>query len=504
MYSNLERPISQGTLRPLRASLEAAQARARDTNAGVLLSRTVMRDRRAPDPNPETFGRYMVWEQAERGFALVALGHAHTLGSAGPARFTGIRHQLDGLLAAAVIEHEVGVPRGLPFALAGFSFDSEHCAVEWAGFPDAMAFVPRLLYTSVGNDRYLTINVVVGAETNLNQAVSSLSEDLACAATPSSNRPGLPCLHEVEPEASDAWHARVRSLTDLIGRGEAEKVVLARRYVVEAEAPIDVASTLDRLRRKYPGCTVFAVRNGDSCFLGATPEMLVRLQDGIVTADCLAGSARRGAGEAEDDAVGAVLLADDKERREHAMVVQGLVESLKGVCESIDVPETPVLKRMANVQHLHTPLRATIKAAQAGPGLGHVISLVERLHPTPAVGGLPREHAVCLIRQHESFDRGWYAGPLGWIDAQGGGEFAVALRSALVEGRRASLYAGCGIVRGSDPAREYEESKLKLSAVLGALGTVLDGQEGKRADGQSRTAQQATEPAYGAPCGGQA
>ena len=490
MYSNLEEPLRADTsLTPIRERLTEAQTRARELGRPVLVSRTVLRDRRAPNPNPEPFERYMLWEQAERGFSLTALGVAQTLGAAGRTRFGDIRTQLDDVVTGALVEHEEGAPQDLPLALAGFSFDPEHsCTTKWSGYPDALAFIPRLLYVRIGNDRYLTTNVLVDVETRIDTLVGAMAKDLARAITPMDPRAvELPQLQETGPDARDAWEANVRSLTDLIARGEAEKVVLARRYTVEAGASIDVAATLVRLRGKYPGCTVFAVRNGDACFLGATPEMLVRLRDGVVSADCLAGSARRGANEDEDETIGTALLADDKERREHAMVVRGLVDSLTGVCESIDVPEMPVLKRMANVQHLHTPLRATI------PGDGHVLDLVERLHPTPAVGGLPRARAMCLIRQHESFDRGWYAGPLGWIDARGGGEFAVALRSALVEGNRASLYAGCGIVRGSAPAREYDESKLKLSAVLSALGTVVDGQGGREANGQSRTG----EPASG-------
>ena len=224
-----------------------------------------------------------------------------------------------------------------------------------------------------------------------------------------------PTLREVDPDAREEWHANVRSLTDLIGRGEAEKVVLARRYIVEADADIDVAATLNRLRAKYPGCTVFAVRNGGSCFLGATPEMLVRLLEGIVSADCLAGSIKRGDSEAIDAELGLALLADDKERREHAMVVRGLVDSLSAVCEEIEVPETPVAQA-----HGERAAPAHAHCAPRMPGDGHVLDLVERLHPTPAVGGLPRERAVVpdsrarelrprLVRRPHRLDRraGW-------------------------------------------------------------------------------------------------
>src|SRR5262249_51738313 len=160
----------------------------------------------------------------------------------------------------------------------------------------------------------------------------------------------------------------------------------------------------------------------------------------------------RGATLAEDDALGAALLADEKERREHALVVRGLSQALEGVCSELHVPEQPTLRRTANVQHLHTPIEATVTSDR------HVLDLVELLHPMAATAGLPRQKALCLIRERETFSRGWYAGPIGWLDAAGNGEFAVALRSALVRGNEASLFAGCGIVAGSDPEREYEES----------------------------------------------
>jgi isochorismate synthase len=270
-------------------------------------------------------------------------------------------------------------------------------------------------------------------------------------------------LQVSSPDGVDEWSESVEALTGLIAAGEAEKVVLARRVSIKAEGTIAIEAVLDRLRNRYPTCTVFALRRGGSCFLGATPEMLVRLDGREVHADCLAGSAKRGATPEEDAALGEALLADDKEQREHAMVVRGLSESLSDVCSSIDTPQNPELRRMANVQHLFTPLNATTD------GDRHVLELVARMHPTPAVGGLPSPRAVCLIRRFESFDRGWYAGPIGWFDATGSGEFAVALRSALAHDDEATLFAGCGIVRGSDPRREYEESRLKLEAMLWAL-----------------------------------
>jgi isochorismate synthase len=255
----------------------------------------------------------------------------------------------------------------------------------------------------------------------------------------------------------------VRDLVARIGRGEAEKVVLARRVALQLERPFDLEVVLARLRTRFPDCTVFAVHRGDATFAGATPETLVALTRREVRADCLAGTARRGSDDATDRVLAEALLHDDKERREHALVVRGLTEALAPVCATMDVPPEPSIRRTATVQHLHTPFRGTTDRRR------HVLDLVSRLHPTPATSGMPRDVSMRLIRQHEKFDRGWYAGPLGWLDANGDGEFAVALRSALVRGSTALLYAGCGIVAGSDPEREYVEAGAKLEAMRGAL-----------------------------------
>jgi len=248
-----------------------------------------------------------------------------------------------------------------------------------------------------------------------------------------------------------------------VGRGAIEKLVLARRLRARVLGPLDPAAVIRRLRAEYGGCTVFAFSRGESCFLGATPERLVQLESGVVRADCLAGSTARGANDDEDQALGEALFADQKERHEHALVVRALRDALGPLCSSLSVPATPNLLSMPNVQHLHTPVEGEVN------GERHVLELVERLHPTPAAGGLPTRAALPLIRSYEKFDRGWYSGPVGWVDGRGGGEFVVAIRSALLGGNQAHLYAGCGIVAGSDPEREYEESCLKLRPMLWAL-----------------------------------
>jgi isochorismate synthase len=266
-----------------------------------------------------------------------------------------------------------------------------------------------------------------------------------------------------EETSIDEWRQRVGRILGAIGAGDLEKAVLARRLVATSASPLRPAAVLDRLRRRYADCMIFAFRRGDACFLGATPERLVGLHGRDFQIDALAGSAPRGATVDEDERIGATLLADDKERREHAFVVEALTAAVEPLSIDVQAAATPRLRRMPNLQHLHTPVSGVLKDDH------DVLDLVERLHPTPATGGLPREIALALLRESEPFSRGWYAGPVGWIDAAGGGEFAVALRSALVTENEALLYAGCGIVAGSEAEREYEEARIKLAAMRWAL-----------------------------------
>jgi isochorismate synthase len=190
---------------------------------------------------------------------------------------------------------------------------------------------------------------------------------------------------------------------------------------------------------------------------------LVRAAGGQVQVTCLAGSTARGATPEEDAQLGAALLASAKNRHEHAVVAAMLQEALAEQCVDVAMPAAPQLLKLPNVQHLYTPATARLAAG------GRLLDLVARLHPTPAVGGTPRDAALAWIRAHEGLDRGWYAAPVGWLDAAGDGEFAVALRSGLVDGATAHLFAGCGIMGDSDPAAEVAESRLKLRAMLTAL-----------------------------------
>ena len=259
------------------------------------------------------------------------------------------------------------------------------------------------------------------------------------------------------------WTEAVRRILAAIDAGDVRKVVLARRLTVEAGAPFDRRTVLDRLRHSHPSCFTYAAGG----FVGASPELLIRRRGDEVASCPMAGTVRRGAGPEEDDALTAGLLRSVKEAEEHRLLVEAVVAALAPVCVGPPAAGAPDVVRFPTVSHLATRVRGVLR--RPAPS---ALALAGLLHPTPAVGGLPRAGALATIAALEGFDRGLYAGPVGWVDAAGDGEWAVALRGAQLEGRRARLVAGAGIVAGSDPDAEWAETEAKLRPMLAAVGAL--------------------------------
>ncbi len=400
------------------------------------------------------------WQQRSRDVTLVGLGATRRLQAHGPERFESMRRALRRLHAEVVAtETDEPAPFALPLVLGGFAFGPDQAERDVA-LPDALFVVPRLLFIRQGGRSWLNLTLPADAAND----AEAIAAEVARLLTPVA--PALdetPCLTLEDANDRDSWERAVTGALAEIERGTVEKVVLARRVVVRANAPIDTACVLRRLSDRYESATVFAFDAGRGCFLGATPERLLRLDRSAVAVDCLAGSTGRGRDATEDEALATALFDDAKERNEHAIVLRAVRKSIAPLCVSLEATDLPRILKAATVQHLHTPVTGAAK-----PGRG-VLDFVERLPPTPATGGYPREAALSAIGRYESFDRCWYAGPIGWADAASDGDFVVGIRSALIEGTEATLYAGCGIVAGSDPGREYEESKLKLGTMLWAL-----------------------------------
>ena len=356
-----------------------------------------------------------------------------------------------------------------PTLLGGFAFDPQRPTTPlWRGYGDGALVLPRLHLMIKGNDAFLTLNTIVDAATDAETEAAAFARLYADLTAPRPARSlrdlaGQPLdLHDLLPIAE--WKALVADTTRVIEQGRFEKVALARAVEARAAKPLDIGRALDRLRNSYPTAYVFAVARAGRCFMGATPERLVGLRGGIVAATGLAGTTARGTNPADDAQLGDDLLNSAKNRHEHVVVVGMLRDALATACADVHAPAAPVLLKLPNVQHLYTPVSGRLRGDRT------LLDLVALLHPTPAVGGLPSAPALAHLRDHEKLNRGWYAAPVGWVDARGEGDFAVALRSALVDGDTATLFAGCGIVADSDPDSELSETRLKLRPMLSALG----------------------------------
>jgi isochorismate synthase len=410
------------------------------------------------------------WSQPDGNLQLVGVGVAHAIESVEPSRF---RQAADGwrvILADAMLEDPRGLPGVGPLLLGGFAFDVSKSATGiWQDFPAARLTLPQCMFTITQGEYWLTRNVVVDAHSDVEfesfLSDSRLGELLDTEIKPevlerAASGKGF-VTRELLPSAE--WRRVVAEAVTTIQSGALEKVVLARAVELQAQQPFDAVNALRHFSTHAPGTYQFAFVNDDGSFLGATPEQLVQVRNGQLETMGIAGSAPRGETPEQDKEFGDELLASAKERSEQEMVVRALREVLGETTSHLEMSETPTLLKLRSIQHLITRFHGILANGFS------VIDLAERLHPTPAVGGLPRTEAIEWQREHENLDRGWYAGAVGWVDRNLEGEFAVAIRSALVEGSCATLFAGCGIVAGSDPEREYAESQLKLKPMLAAL-----------------------------------
>ncbi len=427
------------------------------------------------DPSAAVFGsrlagdRWFCWEQPDRdGFALAALGSAHEVVSRGPERFGDLVAACAEVTRGRLSDEPDRLPAGVgPVWVGGFAFAPDGGrAAHWSSFPPALMMMPELALHRIGGRTHLTLSALAGPGVDPAAVTRRLGARLAALSEAT-----LPLL-DPHP-TSEARIASVlppgrfeESVAQALGRiraGELEKVVLAREVVVEAPQAHEPAAIYGALRELFASCFCFCCGSPEAAFLGASPELLVRRAGAGAATVALAGSTRRSADPAVDDHLGEQLLRSAKERREHEIVVRRIERALRNQSVWVEAAPEPGLVKVANIQHLATPLRAQLSEPRSA------VELAGLLHPTPAVGGEPRERALATIAELEQLDRGWYAGPVGWMDAAEDGEFCVAIRSALLRDRVAHLFAGNGIVTDSDPTAELAETEVKLEALLPLL-----------------------------------
>ncbi len=382
------------------------------------------------------------------GEGLVGWGNALSISPHGPSRFADAQRWWADVVGRAVVRDELGLPGSGLVAFGSFAF------ADGSGAASSM-LVPEVV---IGHSR-------------------RDGEPLWWVTTVSTSAlPGVPDLSPASPPASPValryadgamsgadWAHQVHEAVRRIGSSGLEKVVLARDLLAISDTQIDVRWPLRRLASSYPSCWTYHVRG----LFGATPEMLVRRERGLVTSRVLAGTIRRTGDDAHDLALAGALARSSKDLEEHEYAVRSVAHALAPHCTSMNVPEAPFVLHLPNVMHLASDVAGVIGPAD---GDSNALALAAALHPSAAVGGTPSDLSVDTIAELEQMDRERYAGPVGWIDAGGDGEWGIALRCGIVDGARVRLFAGCGIVAGSEPESELAEAQAKFVPVRDALG----------------------------------
>jgi isochorismate synthase len=454
-----------GALDPLLAEAAAGKRRLVSVTAPVEIEdpcAAVFASRLAGD-------RWFCWEEPDRdGFALAALGSAHELVSRGPDRFVDLSRESAAVVRDRLADEPDDVPVGAgPLWVGGLAFAPDGgSAPHWSSFPPALLFLPELAVTRSSGRSWLTVCAIVQpgmAPTEIADRVAhrlgSLREDTLPMLDPHAT--GQVTIASAAPP--ERYEEIVAAATARIEASDLEKVVLAREVLVEAPAAHDPAAVFGAVRELFGSCFCFCCGSSEGAFLGASPELLVRRSGAGAATVALAGSTRRSADPAVDDHLGEQLRQSGKDRAEHGIVARRIERALAPHSVWVEAERGPSLVKVANIQHLATPIHAQLAEPRSA------IELAGLLHPTPAVGGEPHGVAMSVIDELEALDRGWYAGPVGWMDATEDGEFCVGLRSALLRDRVAHLYAGNGIVADSDPAAELAETEVKLQALLPLL-----------------------------------
>jgi len=406
--------------------------------------------------------RFFCLEQPDRERSVLAtLGEAALVEAWGEDRFKVVADSCRELGRGAEADDSG------PVWVGGFAFAPRGgTAPEWSSLAPAQLVLPQLSLARRGEEARLTVAAVVQGDEAAEAVLGRLRarvDSLAPAAMPMLDPDPLVAPRVAGAAPPEHYESAVARAVEQIKAGEVEKVVLAREVRVHAPDEIDPAPLYDALRAAFPACYCYLVGTPELSFIGASPELLVRRDGARAQTVALAGTTRRSADPSVDDLLGEQLLQGAKEREEQAIVARRIERNLRPVSVWVAAADEPVLVKVQNVQHLATPIRAQL--ADPVP----CVELAGRLHPTPAVGGEPRDDAYRLIPALEGLDRGWYAGTVGWTDLSEDGEFCVAIRCALLRGKVAHLYAGNGIVRDSDPADELAETEVKLQALLPLL-----------------------------------
>lgn len=414
------------------------------------------------------------WEKPAEEFAIAAGNSIASVTGTGSDRFDIINKKVNDIYQDATEFSSFSHPYSGLFLLGGFSFFDQNRDELWNDFPPASFTLPEWMIIKDGKFTLATFAVDLykfnTATEVYNNIIAKLEGLKAIFEHKSSaNRPhrnGKISATPIPKQKSDyqKWYDSVNKAKNLISNNAFDKIVLARNIKVPKSKEISPTQVVNNLRKQYTNCYNFLIHKpSGTTFLGSTPERLISARNKLLLTEALAGSIERGNTATEDTFLEKKLSGNGKDQNEHNYVIRDIEERLEPFVKELNRSATPEIKKLSNVQHLYTPIRAQLNEES------NIFDVLDQLHPTPAVGGYPWQNAAPFIKELEHFERGRYAGPVGWMNSKGNMEFAVAIRSALCTKNYAHLFAGCGIVKDSDPATEWEETNLKLKPMLSAL-----------------------------------
>lgn len=414
------------------------------------------------------------WKEAKEEFFLVGLGISKILfADESTERYKQIYNNWKDLIDHAIIEGQTVYKKGVgPLLFGAFNFMKQHRLTNlWNEYQHGVFYLPQFLLTRYNEETYLTTNCIVSPDKQMDIAsILHLKEEIINEISIASHESSINChiqkdnrIIYVKEEEVKEWLQNVDQAIQQLKNQELKKVVLARKATVEVNQKIDSLQVLKNLREHESNNFLFSFQRNGNVFIGATPERLVSIENDKAYSACIAGSIPRGKTEKEDQQNKKNLFQDEKNRSEHQLVVDMISESFQKICTEVLYKSEPEIMTNPHIFHLYTPIEGKLNKEVT------IFDAIEILHPTPALGGTPRELALKLIEKYETFDRGLYGAPIGWVDSKMNGEFVVGIRSALIKGNQAYLFAGCGVVKDSDPFLEYEETKTKLRPMLRAL-----------------------------------
>lgn len=414
------------------------------------------------------------WEKPANEFAIAGADQLLNISASGTSRFKDISKRFNTIKKSVAEYSALSHPYSGMIFVGGFSFFDHINCKKWDSFQPASFTLPRWMLIKDGKFNLITLGVELEefhspdeVYNHLQQEFNKIKRTMNLHTNGKQHKSGKNTSNfslSLNGAGRDEWISSVGKAKELISKQSFEKLVLARQASVSVNDDLAPTQVLNKLRQQYTNCYNFLIHQpSGKTFLGSTPERLAAFRNQLLLTEALAGSIHRGKTATEDTILEKNLSSSQKDQSEHNFVVKDIEERLKPFVNSINRSARPEIKKLANVQHLYTPIRAQLKQDT------NLLDVVAQLHPTPAVGGYPWEDAAAFISELEDFDRGWYAGPVGWFNTSGDGEFAVSIRSGLFTPEKAHFFAGCGIVADSNPEAEWEETNLKLKPMLTAL-----------------------------------